>query len=306
MALNKLVVRITDSGEGPVFDRFFAGYDRAFVLPDEKEDREGFATCLTLNHGAARTDLERRYGRFREVCMIAEEADGSPVGGANFIALKSEAGEPAAGGGFGTVTVNLNYVYVDGQSRGRGNLRRLVGAVAEIAAAMFSDGSAPAPALVFIELNDPFAMSEEAYRRDTEFTGLDQLDRLRIWTRLGARIVDHDYVQPALSAEQEPDHSLIYAVIGGDATMSACLLLGHLRGFFGISVLKGRPLSDDPSARAQIALLEAACAAGKLIELLDAGPLVARLAAKAGAATSLGALPRTTREAIRLQAGLTT
>lgn len=46
MKSHGLTLATTDSGEGPVFEQFFEGYDRAFVLPDEKEDREGLATCL--------------------------------------------------------------------------------------------------------------------------------------------------------------------------------------------------------------------------------------------------------------------
>ncbi len=32
----------TEDPGSPVLTRFFAGYDRAFVLPDEREELEGF------------------------------------------------------------------------------------------------------------------------------------------------------------------------------------------------------------------------------------------------------------------------
>jgi GNAT superfamily N-acetyltransferase len=295
--LSDLRIQITDIGEGPVFDRFFAGYDRAFVLPDEKEDRDGFHACLALNHGAARAELERRYGRFREICLVADDADGSPIGGANLIAM------PWHGDSGTIVTANLNYLYVDGENRGRGHLRRLVTAISEIVSGMFAETDGVAPALIFLEQNDPFAMSDASYARDTEFTGLDQMDRLRIWARLGAKLVDHPYVQPPLSADHAPDASLIYAVLGADAaTLPACLVADHLRRFFGISVLKGAPLDGDPTARAQLATLDAGCAAGATIALLDPAPLLGRVTNRGEARALLGAMPATTRDALAILA----
>jgi hypothetical protein len=55
-----LHLTITDRGDSDVFGRFFEHYDRAFVLPNEKEDIEGFRTCLALNHG-----VEYRRREFR-------------------------------------------------------------------------------------------------------------------------------------------------------------------------------------------------------------------------------------------------
>ena len=156
------------------------------------------------------------------------------------------------------------------------------------------------PPFVFIEQNDPFRMSAEAYAHDTRATGIDQLDRLRIWSKLGARIVDFAYVQPALSARQVPDDSLVYALLGGrDGPLPAALVAAHLRRFFGISVLKGAPLDGDATASAQLSAL---AARDGEIALLDPRPLLARVKGRDDAATALGAEPASVRDAIGLLA----
>ncbi len=272
-----LTLLATTRGESAVFDAFFAGYDRAFVLPDEKEDADGIRACLAQNHGEAHASLVQRYGEFREVCLIAvDSAVGARVGGANFIAMPE--GD--------VVTANLNYLFIDETARGRGNFRRLLSAVTELIAGFFPGVRR---SLVFLEQNDPFAMSADAYARDSEFTGLDQFDRLRIWAKAGARVVDFAYVQPPLSAEQEADETLIYSVLGADApSISSCLLHAHLKRFFGISVLKGAQLDEEPTTAAQLAALSKACAANEPIALLDPAPLLARMRSHANA-QALGA-----------------
>jgi GNAT superfamily N-acetyltransferase len=288
-----LAIRTTDRSDTDIFERFFAGYDRAFVLPDEKEDREGLEACLALNHGAAHASLAASFGPFRELCLVASGVDGAPVGGANFIAMPSAALGPS------TVTANLNYIYVDGEARGRGNLRRLLEAVTENAAGLFEHGEGRP--LIFIEQNDPFRMSEESYERDTRAAGIDQLDRLRIWARLGARVVDFPYVQPALSEEQGADDTLIYSVLGSPGPLlDPAILHGHLRRFFGISVLKGARLEADDAAVSQLNRLQEMMADGHSIALLDPAPLLDRFTSPGQAATLLGRPPRSFREELHL------
>ena len=261
---NDLTLHITDRGEGPVFERFFEAYDRAFILPDEKESREGLARCLDLNHGAVRADLVGRYGDFREVCVIATDGpDGRFIGGANLIAIPL----PQTSDGAHVVTANLNYIFTDSAVRGQGYLRRLIAALTQLLSTQFPGNGRKGKVLIFVEQNDPCQMTPEAYARDTAFTGMDQIDRLRIWTRQGARVLDFPYTQPPLSDDQEAEHSLIYSVIGASGhSLPSALLSYHLRSFFGISVLKGQPLSQNPAACAQLDLLTAA---GDSIDLLE-------------------------------------
>ena len=263
-------VRVTASDDpaSPVLARFFSGYDRAFVLPDEREELGGFAACLALN-GSHR----HAYGRTHsELVAIFEDEGGTLLGGANFLATAIDRGAalpPAA--------VALNYVYVEEAARGRGMLRVILGAVRQLALlALGLDPNGPAPA-VFIEQNDPLRLTAEEYAADTAHSGTDQVDRLAIWARVGTRIVDFPYVQPALSAGQQADDGLIYAAVDypGDA-VDAGLLHDHLESFFGISVRKGEDEAPGGVAAAQLAAL---ASRGAPVALLPMEPAIAWLRA---------------------------
>ena len=292
-----LDLHVTDQGGGAVFEKFFAGYDQAFVLPDEKEDAEGFRACLALNHGAEHERLTAEYGPFREICLVAADpATGAPAGGANLIAMPIADKE-----GRRRITANLNYIYVDPKMRGKGYLGRLMRSIEVLISTLFETGDGDA--LIFIEQNDPFAMSAQSYARDTRYTGLDQLDRLRIWARRGAMVVDFPYAQPPLSADQEADHALLYSVLGARApALDSCVLAGHLQLFFGISVLKGAPIETQPSALAQIESLRQRCQAGTDVALLDPRPLLSALSGISSSVSTLGAAPADFREALSLWA----
>jgi hypothetical protein len=284
-----LQIEATVSPDGPILQEFFAGYDAAFVLPNEKEEHEGFAKCLSLNFGDSYLKLSRLYGAFRELVLVARDAgSGSTVGGANCIAFPLH----AAGD---VLSINLNYIFVAPGQRRRGHFKRLVAAVGALAAEFFEPDVAKLPRLMFIEQNDPVQMSRADYRRDTEHAGIDQMTRIGLWTALGARIVDFPYVQPPLSAGQAPDATLLYAVLGAEgAALDACLLHAHLLRFFAISVLKGDDPSANPVAAAQLAELEARCREGAGIPLLTASrlPSLIEEAPAAGGRTSLRELIR--------------
>ena len=258
-----------------VFDRFHAAYDRAFILPDEKEDRDGLIQCLALNHGARYEALAARYGPYREWVAVLEE-DGEVAGGANLVCHPLRGGGGASGPWL--LAANLNYVFVTASHRGRGHLHRLVAACRRLVEASFvpAPGTAdPAtmPLLLFFELNDPLRMDPEDYALDSAHAGVDQFDRVAIWGRLGARIMDFPYLQPPLSAGQAADDGLLLGVIGApDAGLDACTLGGHLERFFSISVLKGLDARGSPASRGQLELCEAACAEGRPFALLDPQP----------------------------------
>ncbi len=242
-------VTATDSPSSPLLDAFFAGYDRAFILPDEREELDGFRACLTLNatHRFA-------YGRIHsELIAVFRDQEGALLGGANFLAI----GLPAADD-LPPVSIALNYVYVEERARGRGLLRLILDAVGRLAfQALELDPSGAAPA-IFIEQNDPLRLTEEEYRADTAHSGTDQVDRLAIWARVGTRVVDFGYVQPPLSDGQMADDGLLLGAVGypGKA-VHARLLHDHLESFFGISVFKGRPEPPGGIASSQIAALAA-------------------------------------------------
>ena len=259
----------TDTADSPVFESFFESYSRAFILPDEMEDRDGLAECLALNRGSTHAALVARYGPFRELCVTARDpAGGHLVGGANFIAI------PQQSAGRQIVTANLNYVFVDEAARGQGWFRPLIASLRKLIGGLFIPPVETV--LIFIEQNDPLLLTPEAYARDSGFSGIDQFDRLRIWASLGALVLDFPYVQPALSAQQEPDDRLISSVLGAaDASLDANLLEQHLQSFFGISVLKGQTL--DAVAAQQLAALKQMSDTGRKVALLDPGLALAGL-----------------------------
>ncbi|ADP71128.1 hypothetical protein Rvan_1890 [Rhodomicrobium vannielii ATCC 17100] len=265
-----------------LFEEFYADYDKAFVLENEKETFEGFVRCFALNGGETYAQLALRYGPFREFALVARDpSTGARIGGANFTVFLLPA---SASGGVQTVSINLNYIFINLSERKRGKFRRLVSDLPDIAMRLFQQTN-PDDALretrsqlpIFIEQNDPFRMSPDQYDRDTSLTGVDQISRIKIWASLGARIVDTPYVQPPLSADQAPDTTLVYAVLGlEDETVGTCLLSAHLERFFSISVLKGKDASTDGCANAQITELRAKCLRGEKVPLLPGSDFLAR------------------------------
>lgn len=261
-------VRVTASDDpaSPVLARFFAGYDRAFVLPDEREELAGFEACLAIN-----ATHRHAFGRTHsELVAVFEDEGGTLLGGANFLATAI-----ARGPALPPAAIALNYVYVEEAARGRGMLRLILGAVRRLAlVALALDPDGPAPA-IFIEQNDPLRLTPEEYAADTAHSGTDQIDRLAIWARVGTRIVDFPYVQPALSADQAADDGLIYAAVDypGDA-VDAGLLHDHLESFFAISVRKGESEPPGGVAAAQVTAL---AARGAPVALLPMEPALAWL-----------------------------
>ena len=279
-----LELRASVEPDGPLLDSFFAEYDRAFVLPNEKEEIEGFRECLALNLPPAYESLAARHGPFREFVAVAvENSEGSEtlVGGASLICypLRSETGSPV-------LAMNLNYLFVLPKQRRRGNLGRILHACGLLARRAFlPQGDAPTldiiPLLIFMELNDPLKLDPTEYVLDTTHSGVDQLKRIGIWAKAGARIIDFPYIQPALSLAQAPERNLLLAVWGTTETeLSACLLRDHMATFFAISVLKGGDLSQSPDAQEQLNLLDNICQSGTRLALMDPTPYLTSQAGK--------------------------
>jgi hypothetical protein len=288
-----LVLTASTGAYDGVLDDFYADYDKAFILSSEKEGYDGFVRCLELNAERAYEGLATRFGAFCEyVLTVSDVVTGARIGGANLIAYPISSNTAVADA---VLAINLNYVFINAASRGQGYFSRLIRDLplathdllrathsAELPTSWSTVGAPPT--FMFIEQNDPLRMPADDYARDTELTGLDQLARIGIWARLGAKIIDFDYVQPALSSAQAPDKNLVLAVLGasGDG-LNACLLRQHLLRFFAISVLKGGDPLTDPTAGPQLAELQRLCNEGRQVNLLAA----VNLASAAGAATSL-------------------
>ena len=172
------------------------------------------------------------------------------------------------------VTVHLNYAHIDEEHRRSGRLHELVDQVTKTSETAFSEK--PVPVIVFLEQNDPLAMSRDDYKRDTEASGIDQVDRMHAWSRLGAKIVDFPYVQPELAPGKEPNDTLALAAITkGVDSIPPEVLKGHLHRFFGVSVAKGEGLAE--SAVDQMKQLDGMVAGKKDIALLDPSDAVTQL-----------------------------
>ena len=267
----------TSAADG-VLEQFFAAYDGSFVLANEKEGYSGFAECLALNEGAGYEALRARYGPFREFVAIVRDAMDAVVGGLNLVTfpLTNPDGVGRA------LSLNLNYIFVTPSQRRRGVLKTVVRELPSLALALFAQTNArdvpnewgtphSSPTVyTFIEQNDPYRMTANDYALDTQATGLDQLARIALWARQGAKIVDFPYVQPALTADQKADPNLVYAVLGAKtSSLHPALLRQHLERFFAISVLKGRDPEGDPEARKQMARLVALEEIGGRVGLLE-------------------------------------
>lgn len=263
-----LAIQATDRADDGVLDAFFAAYDRAFVLANEKEQIDGFRDCLALNAGARHAELRARYGPFRELVLVARDDGGAVVGGANLIVLQQPTGAPH-GVDF---SVNLNYLFVAPAQRGKGRSRTLLAACRHLAGTIAAGWRAETPTrgLFFLEINDPFRLTPEQDKLDSEHAGIDQVARLAYWARMGTTVVDWPYVQPALSADQQDDRTLAYGVLdAGAASVPASLLLWHLERFFAISVLKGSRFESSAAALHQVQRLQEAAAARRDLRLLD-------------------------------------
>lgn len=268
-----LQLELTTRYASDTFKRFYQAYDLAFVLPGEKEEPSGFQAALDLNHGESYRRLSPHFGPFREICLTVND-EGHFVGGANFFATAF-----ADADGVPVVTSNLNYIFVAEGTRGKGYLKRIIAAIQALIPKLFSAASPLEPGPMFLEQNDPFRLTQEQYRRDTEFSGVDQFDRLSIWGRAGARIVDHAYIQPPLSDNQPADDTLVLSVIGAPgAAISPCILHKHLERFFAISVHKGIENPDEKSAQTQLQSLAARCAVKNPIALFDQSPMLTKAA----------------------------
>ena len=84
--------------------------------------------------------------------------------------------------------------------------------------------------LVFLEMNNPDALTAEEEAQDQLVSGLTSLQRLAIWRKRGVRVLDLPYVQPPLSVTQQAEDGLLLEVIGAPAVGTRLRLPGALSG----------------------------------------------------------------------------
>jgi GNAT superfamily N-acetyltransferase len=277
----KTLIKTTINPDDPLVDIFFEAYDRAFVLPNEKEDLAGFKTCLALNFLPRYKELSERYGAYREAILVAFNSQGELTGGANFVCFPLP--KVTSDKSIQTlVSCNLNYIFISPEHRGRGYFRILLNACKTTIYKFYKDlGIAHhqqpelepphPPVLIFSEQNNPYKMSAESYQLDSQYSGIDQIERLKIWGHVGSKILKFPYVQPPLSPAQQCDNSLIYSLIPGNECqdLDPRTLKAHLERFFGISVLKGASLGKVEAIKEQFDFLDKLIISGKKLEWQD-------------------------------------
>lgn len=247
------------SSDDPLLDIFFDGYDKSFVIDSEKEDKQGFKDCLALNEGDPYKQLSEKYGPYREFILVAYNQQKEVVGGANFICLTLQ---DLPGRQPPLISINLNYVFILPEYRGKKYLRPILRACSELTISVLSPITGNQQPIVFFEQNDPVRMTVEDYEADSKLSGLDQIQRIAIWARVGAKIIDFPYVQPALSEDQEANHDLLLCVMGEEieTSLDPCLLKAHLERFFRISVLKNQTeTTANQDAATQLNALDQRC-----------------------------------------------
>jgi hypothetical protein len=230
------------AGDSKSFEQLYAIYAEMFPLPDEREPPEAFYEIYALNKNA---DIQKRLGPWREVvAAIRLEKSGPVVGGHVFGVTTSPAHRS-----FGCrASVQAIYTFLDKDSRGRGGIADADKYMMRTALETFGfeDDESALPPLIFSEVNNPLRMTAHEIEQDTLHSGIDPYRRYRFWRRTGFAPLDFTYVQPALRSGAEPVRYLdLFCAAGTHTGIPAELIAAHLAPFISISVLKGRPASED-------------------------------------------------------------
>jgi hypothetical protein len=100
--------------------------------------------------------------------------------------------------------------------------------------------------ITFCEQNYPEKMTAGQYWMDNLNALTDQCDRLAWWNFRGFRRLKFDYIQPSLNIDNNP---CLYLSLNANVdlleSLPSSIILGHIKRFFAVSVLKGRELDDE-------------------------------------------------------------
>jgi len=165
------------------FDRFIRElYIPGFPDPDERESPENMREYLRLR--AAGWYGENNY----HIVLLTE--DDRPVAAAvsDYLAIPN--------------TGVIEFLIVADDCRGKGYGRQLLQATEKLLQDDARRNQQESLAAIVIELNDPFRVAPPNDNHDP-------FERAHIWSRWGFGRLNFPYVQPALSAEQEPVRCLI-------------------------------------------------------------------------------------------------
>lgn len=241
-AKDALLFEEIEDSDSSAFRSFYALYEAAFPLADEREPPEAFDAILSLNANAA---VQAAYGPYREVVAAIRECEGGPIMGGHIFGIATS--EPHCQAGIGA-TVQGIYTFLHPDARGAVPIARLVAYCREAAARTFPQQvRAAAPAPILFEVNNPLRMSQAQIDLDTRSSGTDPYRRYHFWTRCGFRPLDFQYKQPRLRSDAAAiDYLDLFCTRDlGLTSFPADVLERHLHAFISVSVLKGRDANDD-------------------------------------------------------------
>lgn len=226
----------------PAFRTFYAMYEAAFPLADEREPPEAFEAILALN---ANLTLQRAHGPYREMVAAIYAWDGGPMIGGHVFGMTTSAAHRADG-----IAASVQGIYTFLHPDMRGTLP--IWQVAEYSQRTAARIFAPAGFVqrlappILLEVNNPLRMSDDEIALDTRISGTDPFRRYMFWRRSGFRPLDFPYVQPALRADASAIAYLDLFCSDGVGRLPSALLLEHLNAFISVSCLKGEDASRDP------------------------------------------------------------
>lgn len=237
--------------------RFHAYLDQAFPLPDEKETLSGYRRIWDFLESPQGQEQTRKWSGVEEWVVLLEH-QGQVVGGTNFCAIGRQSPGP--------MTTHGSFWFFLPPFQGKGWSKWLFGVIEQLMGRSFGSNM-----VLVYEMNDPLGMDAGKLVEDFQATGLHPVDRLAISMAWGDRVLDMEYVQPALGPDQEDETGLCLLVRGGEQ-IPADLLLRHFEAFFTCSVLKGQdPWAIQGVAR-QLEALEMLARQKPMINVTSARP----------------------------------
>jgi hypothetical protein len=309
MAIERYIFEELTLSQSASLGALYQLYCSNFPLPEEQETYRNFLRCLELNDDSV---AQSKYGPYHEFYLVIREWDAQEgmydeiVGGLIFgVCTSSE----HLAHGF-RCSVQAIYLFRTGSESlkrflyaGKTMVEETVTKLALKACGLerfrsaIGNSSAARIAMLF-EVNNPNRLSPEERQRDRDLSHLHPALRYVMWLRNHTRPLAFHYVQPPLSADQQPAEYLdLFAVESlPDATGNAerlspgpaataglpgPVLAAHLQRFFCISVLKGdaaaidRPCLRVPSGAAQGKIAVTVDAYCRNIAATDFVPLVA-------------------------------
>jgi ribosomal protein S18 acetylase RimI-like enzyme len=238
--ISKLEFIDIDRSRSPLLQDFYALYEKAFSLAEEREPLSGFETVLAFNQHA---QVQAGFGPFYEAITIVRDYK-TVIAAANYTIMSYRSPQRARIGFDGSC--QLNFICVDKTVRGVGLARALLNHVDTRISDVVSSETAAAAPRVFItcEQNNPARMTQKQIETDAAAALIDPLERTRWWSKLEFSRLDFPYEQPPLSVQHQPCAYIDYYVripnedMGSRRSFQTRPLLEHLRRFFFVCVGK--------------------------------------------------------------------